>query len=193
MQQEKDEEIFLTIHLNDRIQPLDRWIKYEDPLDKFLSENNYGEVSGWGTLVHENGEIIHCDVELKIKSDYLSDWLFIPHLLKKLQDIGAPKGSKIIIESTEETIEFGTKEGIAIYLDGINLTAEVYKNCDSNFVMEEFERLTYQESDIHRYWQGPKETAFYLYGESYESMKNSLMDFINNYPLCKWARFEKIA
>jgi hypothetical protein len=105
--------------------------------------------------------------------------------LNRLQDIGAPKGSKIIIESTRSEIKFGAKEGIAIYLDGVNLPSEVYKNCDSNFVMEELERLTRQECGIHRYWQGPKETAFYLYGESFESIKTSLVDFIDSYPLCK--------
>lgn len=190
---DENKEVFLIIQLNDRIQPLDRWVKYEDPIDKFLNDHNYGEVAGWGTLVHENSEIMYCNVELKIKAQYLRDWVFITHLLKILQNISTPKGSKVIIESTEEVIEFGTKEGIAIYLDGINLSSEVYRNCDSNFVMKELERLIHQEGDIHRYWQGPKETAFYLYGESYESMKNSLMEFINSYPLCKWARFERIA
>jgi hypothetical protein len=37
------------IELNDKIMPIDRGLTYEDPLDLFLKENLFGEVTGGGT------------------------------------------------------------------------------------------------------------------------------------------------
>ena len=43
------------------------------------------------------------------------------------------------------------------------------------------------------YWQGPTETAFYLYGNSFAEMKAKISTFIASYPLCSNCRIEQVA
>ncbi|KKK74915.1 hypothetical protein LCGC14_2879000, partial [marine sediment metagenome] len=43
------------------------------------------------------------------------------------------------------------------------------------------------------YWQGPTETALYLYGDDAEELKRLISDFMEQYPLCKGARVVTIA
>lgn len=183
---------FIIIQLNEKIMPIDRGEFYEEPLDEFLRDNGYGEVTGGGTMQAKSGEIAFCDIEVLI---YEGNDIkkIITEIIRRLENIGVPKGSHIEIESTEEEIFFGNKEGLAIYLDGINLTENVYKECDSNLVVSEVSRLIGYNGQITRYWQGEKETALYFYGDSFENMKTAISEFINTYPLCQGARIVQIA
>jgi hypothetical protein len=183
---------YIIAQLNDKIMPIDRGEVYEDPLDKLLKNKGYGEVSGGGTLQSKSGEIEYCDVEIALKKHELSKQE-INELIEKLETLGAPKGSKLIIEKTGEHISFGKLEGLAIYLDGINLSDEVYKNSDSGAIASEIKRLANIKTDILRYWEGNTETALYFYGESFIDMKNSIIEFINFNPECENARIEQIA
>ncbi len=183
---------FIVAQLNEKIMPIDRGLVYEDPLDEFLKEKGYGEVTGGGTLQEKTGELAYCDVEISLASNSI-DKTVIADIIGKLENLGAPKGSKLIIENTKDEIPFGKKEGLAIYLDGQNLPEEVYKECDVNFVLSELHRLTNIEPNTDRNWQGEKETALYFFGDSFEQMKNSISEFIATYPLCKGARVVQIA
>ena len=49
------------------------------------------------------------------------------------------------------TKKFGRKEGLGIYLDGVNLDEDVYKNSDSNVVVSEIKKLTNDNSEIVRF------------------------------------------
>ncbi|WMP11105.1 hypothetical protein [Vibrio parahaemolyticus] len=163
---------------------------YEDPLDEVLSQNAIGEVSGGGTLQSQSGEIEHCDVEIQVNNSNAETVEVIRSLLENL---GVPKGSKLKVEATNSEIEFGTLEGLAIYLNGTDLDTEVYENSDSNYVYSELERLTQGIGKVYSYWQGPKETAFYLYGNSFAQMKSQISGLVNSYPLCQKCRIEQIA
>ncbi|WP_373231358.1 hypothetical protein [Cohnella sp.] len=178
--------------MNDKIMPIDRGEFYEDPLDDFLQTNNYGEITGGGTMQAQSGEIGYCDIEILIYNgnDYRK---VIGDIANILEDLGAPKGSHITIENTKEQITFGKKEGIAIYLDGINLPNSVYEQSDSNVVLEELSKLISYDGDVQRYWQGNTETALYFYGDSFDEMKNAISEFISTYPLCQNARIFQIA
>lgn len=183
---------FIIIQLNDKIMPLDRGELYEEPLDEFLRSNNYGEVTGGGTMQAKSGEIVHCDIEILIYdgNDYKK---IIDEIIMKFENLGVPKGSFVSIDSTEERIAFGKNEGLAIYLDGINLPDHVYAECDSNVVLKELSRLTGYSGDVQRYWQGNSETALYFYGDSYEAMRNAILEFTSTYPLCQNSRIIQIA
>ncbi len=183
---------FIVAQLNEKVMPIDRGIVYEDPIDEFLKEKKYGEVTGGGTLQEKTGELSYCDVEIKLSTNDI-DKLAIADIIDKIESIGAPKGSKLIIEKTKEEIPFGKKEGLALYIDGQNLSPEVYAECDINFVLSEIHRLTNIEPNADRSWQGEKETALYFFGDSFEQMKNSISEFIDTYPLCKGARVVQIA
>lgn len=182
----RDDEIEVTAELNHKIGPIDRGDRYEDPLDEALKKHGYGEVDGGGTLLSEKAEIQHCDVNLILTSPAIS----IPYVIQFLESRGAPKGSKLRIYEgvTERVVPFGVREGFAIYLDGVNLPKEVYQTSDSNFVVSEINRQIAGHGEIEGHWQGPAETALYIYGDSIEIMKPLVAEFVASYPLCQGAR-----
>ncbi|WP_296383604.1 hypothetical protein [Winogradskyella sp.] len=183
---------FIIATLNDKVMPIDRGEIYEDPLDEFLQMNGIGEVTGGGTMQLKSGELEYCDVEIQLNSDEVNDGQ-IKAIIEKLQELGAPKGSKLIIEKTEQEIEFGEKEGLGIYLDGINLSDEVYKSSDSEVLAIEIRRLAGIKDSTLRYWQGNTETGLYFYGDSFEHIKNSIADFVSAHPECENCRIEQVA
>lgn len=192
MKKEDPKNIFITVTLNEKVKPIDRGDVYEDPLDDFLKERNVGEVTGGGTLQEKTGEISCCDIQVTLFGDEV-DKTVIAEIIDKLEDFGAPKGSKLFIDGSNEEIPFGKKEGLALYLDGQNLPKEVYEQSDINFVLSEIHRLTNTEPDADRFWEGEKETALYFYGQSFEQMKVQISEFVNTYPLCSGARIVQIA
>jgi hypothetical protein len=181
---------FIVVTLNARIQPMHRGEIFEDPLGEILAKESKGEVSGGGTLQSQTGEIEYCNIEIQVSS---SDESTVNLIKQSLEKMGVPKGSKIKIEATDSEIEFGTLEGLAIYLNGTDLDQEVYKNSDSNHVYSELDRLTEGKGKVYSYWQGPTETAFYLYGSSFTEMKSLIAELVDNYPLCQKCRIEQIA
>lgn len=181
---------YIVVNLNARIQPMHRGEIFEDPLNEIISTQGFGEVTGGGTLQAQSGEIENCDIEIQVPS---TDQETINIIKKSLEDIGTPKGSKIIIESSGAEIEFGILEGLAIYLNGTELEGKVYEEGDSNFVYSELDRLTEGKGRVYSYWQGPTETAFYLYGNSFAEMKSLIAELVDNYPLCQKCRIEQIA
>lgn len=180
---------FIIAQLNARLQPIDRGELFEDPLDEALQQAGIGRIAGGGTMMAENREVAYCDIEInlnKINDEALTS------VITALESLGAPKGSKLKL-SNNETIEFGECEGLGIYLNGSDLPDEVYRNCDCNFVYSEISRLIDGKGMIMSHWEGNTETAFYLYGESFEILKSAIADFVANYPLCQKCRIEKIA
>ena len=183
---------YIVATLNDKVMPIDRGEIYEDPLDEFIQANGIGEVTGGGTMQLESGELEYCDVEIQLNSDEINE-NHIKLIIEKLEELGAPKGSKLTIEKTEEQIEFGKKEGLGIYLDGINLSDEVYKNSDSEALANEIRKLASIKDKVIRYWQGNTETGLYFYGESFEKINESIADFVKTHPECENCRIERVA
>jgi len=176
--------------LNAKVMPIDRGERYEDPLMEWLEKNGLGEVTGGGTLMTEGKEIESCDVEIQLKA---LDDSAINAIKAFLEQCGAPRGSKLIIESTGQKIPFGTNEGLAVYLNGTDLPDEVYQQSDLNVVYEEFNRLLGSHGSVQSHSQLATETALYMYGRSFEEMKQCLMPFMESYPLCQKARMVQIA
>lgn len=152
---------YIVATINDKINPIDRWKIYEDPLETFIQANGIGEITGGGTMQLETGEMLYCDIEIKLNKDTVSADQ-IKSIIEKLESLGAPKGSILTIEKTEEKIEFGIKEGLGLYLDGLNLDEEVYKTCDSNLVVSEIKRLINDTTETVRFWTGHTETGLYF-------------------------------
>ncbi len=181
---------YIVATINARIQPIHRGEIYEDPLDDILKRDSVGEIAGGGTLQSETGEIEYCEIEIEVSN---SDQTTIDLVRKSLEQLGVPKGSKLLIESTDTVIEFGELEGLGIYLNGTDLDDEVYANCDSNHVYTELDRLTEGTGRVFSFWQGETETAFYLYGSSFDAMKSMISELVENYPLCQKCRIEQVA
>jgi len=169
--------VFLVAQLNARLQPMHRGEFFEDPLDTELKKSQLGEVSGGGTLQGPNGEIEYCDIEVEVSGNpYAAEQT----LIQTLEALGAPKGSKLHVEAEDREVPFGKHEGLAVYLNGADLADHVYKDCAGT-------------GRVLSYWQGPTETAFYMYGSSFDSMRTCLSDFLATYPLCQKCRVVQIA
>jgi hypothetical protein len=181
------EPIFAYAQLNARIMPIERGERYEEPLAEALAENGFGEFTGGGTMLSENGEIKYCGIDLNL-FDVENG---VPFICDFLAERGAPRGSKLQYEDNE--VPFGFLEGLGIYLNGTDLPDEVYEQCDVNVVYEEINRLLGDRGAIQGHWQGPTETALYLYGYSTDEMRGLIADFMASYPLCQRARLETIA
>jgi hypothetical protein len=179
----------MVARMKDSAQPIERGDLYEDPLQEMIEPAGIGEVSGGGTQLGATGEIEFCDIEIRTVN---TEQATVAAVIEMLEKLGAPKGSKLLIEGGEDT-PFGKLEGLAVYLNGTDLPDSVYEECDSNHVFEEFNRLLGHAGKIHSTWQGPTETAFYLYGPSFDEMRKRLSDFIASYPLCQKARLVQIA
>lgn len=181
---------YMVAQLNARLQPLHRGEFFEDPLDEELKKYGMGEVSGGGTLQGKSGEIEYCDVEIEVHD---SGEETIKTIILRLEQLGAPKGSKLKIEAKDREVSFGVSEGMAVYLNGTDLPDAVYRECDSNFVSSEFDRLLAGSGRVLSHWQGPTETAFYLYGNSFTDMNAKISGFVSSYPLCQRCRIVQIA
>lgn len=187
----RSSQVEVTAQLNHLIMPIDRGERYENPLDEALRKMGLGETDGGGTMQQRSGEIEFIDVEIIL---YDKD-KGIPFIIKTLEDFGAPKGSVLRVHDTEpsQEIPFGKIEGIAVYLDGVNLPDEVYASSDVNVVIKEFNKRLKGHGEFQSYWQGSTETALYLYGDDATTMKQLIADFIKTYPLCQGARIVTIA
>lgn len=182
-------ETIIVARLNDRVQPIHRGELYEDPLDGWLQERRWGEVSGGGSQLGSEGEIQYCEIEIALTS---ADPAVLDAIAAKLEELGAPKGSAVLGSAGDER-SLGVTEGLAVYLNGTDLPPATYQNSDVNVVYRELNRLLEGEGKIHSYWQGPRETALYMYGASFPRMQAAISGFLSSYPLCERARVVQIA
>lgn len=189
--QQNVSQIQVAAQLNHLLMPIDRGERYEDPLDEALRQRGLGETVGGGTMLSQSGEIEFIDVEIVLDNEEEG----IPFVIQTLEELGAPRGSLLRVYDADppREIPFGRVEGIAVYLDGVNLPDEVYATSDVNVVIEEIQKRLRGYGEIQGYWQGPRETALYLYGKEAEEMRRLISDFLDTYPLCKGARVVTIA
>lgn len=180
----------MVLNLNARLQPIHRG-DLEDALDEILGQMELGEVCGGGTLMSPSKEIKSCDIELDIDDDDKT----VETLLDIIDKLGVPKDSKLILCDTPDRKEIpvGRLEGLALYLNGTELPAEVYKSCDINYAIEQMDERLINIGRLYSWWEGPQDTALYFYGESYEKMLDAIKDFIEEYPLCQKCRIEQIS
>lgn len=181
----------VTARLNARVQPIDRGDYFEDPLDEALRELSLGAVTGGGTqLAEEPAGIAYCDLEIVVES---ASETTLQAIIARLEQLGAPKGSKLIIEATGAEIPFGRHEGLALYLNGTELPDDVYASCDINHVILELDRLMGERGKFKGHWEGSRDTGLYCYGPSFADMKAAIEPLLSDYPLCQKARVEQIA
>lgn len=179
--------LHVTVMLNAKLQPAHRHELFEDPLDALMQAAEIGEIVGGGTATSDESEVLYGDIEVA-----LVDAAGVPKLIDLLEQLGAPKGSQLQ-GAGEANRHFGVTEGLGIYLDGLNLPDEVYEQCDSNHVFEQLSERIDGLGEICSWWQGPSETALYMYGQSFEAMREAIAEFVASYPLCQNARVVQIA
>ncbi|HEX8956504.1 MAG TPA: hypothetical protein VF798_09525 [Burkholderiaceae bacterium] len=182
--------LLLIARLNARLQPMHRGELFEDPLEEAMQAEHIGNVTGGGFQLGVTREIQFRDIEIELHGERETS---IGTIIAKLEALGAPKQSKLKFAGESREIEFGRSEGLGLYLNGSDLAPEVYETGDVNFVYSELDRLTSGLGKVMSYWEGPSETAFYLYGASFDKMKENIQILLDEYPLCQRCRVERIA
>lgn len=182
---------YACLSLNMRLQPQHRH-NIEDSLDFMLRSKGFGCVSGGGTSLSSEGEPEGCDIEIDLIEDSEEIRQNLTSIMRKLE---VAKGSKLRYRSAssdeyEAECLIGGLDGLAVYLNGTDLPDEVYENNDINEVFSELiDRLSCNGALNWSYWQGPRETAFYFYGEGgVDMMLAKVQPFLNEHPLCQKSR-----
>jgi hypothetical protein len=170
----------LEVRLNARLQPVHRGDRYEDPL-AFLLERSFpgSGVIGGGTLVSGDGEPLSCAIEAHVVGDHD---VVARAVIDLLEAQGAPRGSSLAIDHGDAQF-FGTTDGLALYLDGVGLPAEVYANNDVNELLDRLHIALAETGSLQSFWEGPTETALYLYGPSVAAMGEALAELLSIHPL----------
>ncbi|NSX54756.1 hypothetical protein [Parasulfitobacter algicola] len=185
-----DDRFMIIAQLNARVQPMDRYDCFEEPLNKILKEQEIGEVTGGGTqMADEPDGIAHCDLEIMAVN---TTQMTVTTIIEALEKIGAPKGSLLKIPG-QDNIPFGTQDGLGLFLNGTDLPDEVYEQADVNQLITDCDQLLVGIGQFRGYWEGSKETALYFYGDNFDAMKSALQDFIEKTPLCERSRTVQIA
>lgn len=81
---------FVYAKILDQIGPLDRGVKYEDPLQEALEEEGLGDITGGGTM-QEKGKILFIGIDIELTDLGRG----IPLVAQKLHELGAPPGSTL--------------------------------------------------------------------------------------------------
>lgn len=181
-----NEEYPATLHLNARIMPMFR-SDLEDSIDNLLQKNRLGFVLPGGSKLSEDGEINGCDINLII---YSIDVENIKNIIDLIYPFGVPKKSKFSVGGQD--ISIGYLEGMAIYINGSDLSDEVYENNDINEVIEKFNTLLENKGGLFGHQRLEKYTGLYYYGKSYEEMMTCISEIIKEHPLCQSCKIEKI-
>lgn len=182
------------VTLNARVMPLVRGDRFEDPLEEILG-GKFREVAvtGSGTLLGEKYEPSGCDISLTVKGNPEEVTAAIVAALERL---GAPKGSTIRVtgaDGQDRVTKFGVTEGIAIYLNGIDLPEEVYRTSDVNELVARLDRSLGDAGERLSHWSGPSETALYYYGPSATAMRELVTGVLADHPLGQLSRVVQIA
>lgn len=182
--------IITTLHINERLQPEHRVEYYEGRLQSILKKEKIGQVVGGGSTFFKDGGIANCDINIDCYEGQ------VENLVELLRHIPFAKGTKLIVyKDGKPDLQYslGHMEGIGIYLNGVDLPAEVYKNCNIDYVVEQIFKLLETPPILYSYWQGDTETALYFYSVSFTTMRTKISNFLATYPLCSRCRVTQIA
>jgi len=178
---------FAHARIWESIQEMARTRRYEFPLASALRAQHLGDVVGTSTCLSRELEVEFVEFDLDLYS--LDAGVETARLV--LETAGAPAGSefRLLREDGERIIRFGRHEGLAVYLDGINLPDEVYNTCtcDGLAVLISGE-LAAVGGEIRGSWVGREETSIYMYGPNAEHMFDAIEPLLAVYPLCRNAR-----
>lgn len=180
----------LEVRFNARLRGSHRGDRYEDPLAFWLESRFPGSrVTAAGTLVSPEGEPLSCAVRADVvgDSEEVAD-----AVVAYLEGIGSPRGSWVVVDGAEPR-EFGTVEGLALYLDGAGLPAQVYADHDVNEFVDALHAALDGAGAVHSYWESEATTALYLYGASADAMGAAVAPLLATHPLARGSRLEQIA
>jgi hypothetical protein len=185
----RDHEV--VVRLNARLQPINRGDLFEDPLDATLRQAGLGQVTGGGTHIAQgDGGIAACDLDLSLLA---LDEPTLTGVIGRLEELGAPKGSRLLLEDGHRERTFGHYEGLALMLNGTDLPKEVYETQDVNDLIGALRAALGTHCHYMDFWQGPLETSLFFYGPAYDEMSQAIAPVRAREALCERSRIEKTA
>jgi hypothetical protein len=164
--------------------------RYEDPLAYYLEASFPGSrVVGGGTLLSTEGEPLSCGIDADVLGapDDILDGV-----ATFLDELGSPVGSSATIDGLDPRT-FGRNEGLALYLDGTGLDPAVYEAHDINEFLDQLHESLGASGTMQSFWEGPTETAVYMYGPSAESIREAIAPLLATHPLARSSRLVQIA
>ena len=176
----------VTVRIWGFVRPVSRGERYEDPVQAALAAQQLGIVDGGGSQLGEADEIVFAELEL-----YLADLDQALELTKRvLEQAGAPVGSELRFQrdGAAVVVPFGTQECVAIYLDGTTLPDEVYALSDGDALIDRINQTLGSEGQVRASWDGPRDTALYVYGANAEDLYTRLEPVLLQDPQCQNAR-----
>jgi hypothetical protein len=180
----------LAVRINARLPGVQRGDRYEDPLAYFLEDSFPGShVIGGGTLLSNAGEPLQCGVDADVPGAAQD---ILDAVVAFLDGHGAPRGSTATCGDLPAR-EFGTTEGLALYLDGTGLAPEVYAAHDINEFLDRLQEAVEGKGGLQAFWEGPTETAVYIYGPSAQDLRAVIEPLLASHPLAQSSRLEQIA
>ncbi len=178
---------YITARIWEPVHPMDRRRRYESPLFVALNQRGCGSLIGVSSCMSRELEVEYVDIDMDL-DDLEGALELVKGVLVKA---GAPACSEFRLagDGGEEIIGFGKVEGLAVYLDGVNLPDDVYELCNINELADLIkDKLAAAGGEIRGSWVGPNETSIYMYGPNAEVMFAALEPIMSGYPLCRNAR-----
>jgi hypothetical protein len=155
---------FVLARVFEHIEPIDRGIRYEDPLNEALESAGIGRVTGGGSQLTEDGRIEFADIEIELADLEAA----LQAAVAALERAGAPQRSEIHLDGSVLR-EFGAAQCVAVYLDGVTLPDEVYADLDFDMLIAGLDGAAGAGS-YHGHWQGAEETGLYFFGPNAEEL-----------------------
>lgn len=148
-----------------------------------------GRITGGGSLHHPDRGIESCDIELEIPGDLEAAERVI---IRTLESVGAPRGSWIQV-GERPVIPFGKAAGVKLALNGFRLPAKVYAENDALDLAMTLEQDLRGIARLQSFWEGPRYTEFYFYGEDEDRIRVILEGAADRFPLAQLSIVEIIA
>lgn len=105
-------------------------------------------------------------------------------------EAGMPRGSTV--EINDKAATFGELEGLALYLNGTDLPDEVYATSDLAAIVGDLRASLEGVGEIWAVWQGPTETALYVYGRDAAAIEAALVEQQPRIPLMQGCRMVEL-
>jgi hypothetical protein len=177
---------FVTARMWEYIEPIARGDRYEDPVEAFLERNVLGEIDGGGTQMGETPKIEFVDVTFWLRDSQDA----IDAVVAELNRLGAPIGSELQFQDRGRavTVPFGSTECVALFLDGVSLPSEVYKQTGADDLRQRLEIALKGAGEFRAYWHGNRESGLFFNGDNAQQMADAMMPVLTREPLCQNAR-----
>lgn len=184
-----DEEAFVVVKLNARLNPVERGRFFEMKLGQILEQADLGVVTGGASDHAVEVGTTACELHVQLANDSPET---LARLIDELEQLGAPVGSKVMWQGNQE-IEFGCAEGLALWLRSAD-----FKNCSN--ASEAVENIVHacnqslaERGKFRGFWRDREGAALYFYGASFEAMKRAIEVELGKNQFLKNAAIEQIA